>query len=251
MARYQMILAYDGTEYSGFQRQARKSKGRTIQAEVERALQAIGWIGKSILAAGRTDAGVHAVGQVVAFDLEWVHSDINLLAAINANLPCNIAAQKILQAKGDFHPRYDAIWRRYRYSLFYSPVRNPTRERYAWRIWPAVDLDQLELAASRLVGERDFRAFGTAPHPGGPTTRNVMDAHWESGHEGCDFEITANAFLFRMVRRIVSLLVNIGQGLMEVQMVDFYLQSESAKYVKSLAPAHGLSLVEVGYGNQL
>ena len=148
------------------------------------------------------------------------------------------------------HPRYHAIWRRYCYSLFCSPVRNPTRERYAWRIWPAVDLDRLELAASRLIGENDFGAFGTAPHPGGPTVRNVMDAHCEPRHEVCVFEITANAFLFRMVRRIVSLLVNIGQGLMEVQMVDFYLQSGSAKYIKSIAPANGLSLVEVGYGNQ-
>ena len=94
MARYQMILAYDGTEYSGFQRQARKRQRTTIQAEVERALQGIGWTGRSILAAGRTDAGVHAVGQVVAFDFEWRHSDINLLAAINANLPCDIAARR-------------------------------------------------------------------------------------------------------------------------------------------------------------
>ncbi len=247
MARYQMILAYDGTGFSGFQRQAKNIPGSTIQGEIEQALQAIGWTGKSILAAGRTDAGVHAEGQVVAFDFEWRHSDKQLLAAINANLPPEIAAQQISQARSDFHPRYDAFWRHYRYNIFCLPIRNPVRERYAWRVWPAVDRDLMNLASSRLIGEYDFGAFGTAPHPGGLTIRKVVQANWKLSLDGMAFEIIANAFLYRMVRRIVSLMVYIGQGELEIQMVDFYLQRGAPLYIKKVAPAQGLSLVEVGY----
>jgi tRNA pseudouridine38-40 synthase len=251
MARYKLILAYDGTEFSGFQRQARKIQDRTVQGEIERALQAIGWSGKTILAAGRTDAGVHAAGQVVAFDFEWRHSDLDLLAALNANLPFDIAVQQLLPVRPDFHPRYDAIWRRYRYRIFCQPMRNPLRERYAWRVWPAVDVCLQNEAASHLIGEYDFGAFGSAPRPGGSTFRIVTSANWMSELDTCTFEIVGNAFLYRMVRRIVSLLVNIGQGKVELQKVDFYLQSGTDKYVKDVAPAHGLTLVEAGYANQL
>lgn len=247
MAHYQMILAYDGTEYSGFQRQAGKAAGRTIQSGVEDALHAIGWSGRSILAAGRTDAGVHAAGQVIAFDFDWHHSDQELMAALNANLPADIAIRRVSQARPEFHPRYDAAWRRYQYSLFCQPVRDPLRERYAWRVWPETDRDLLESAAAFLVGEHDFGAFGHPPHSGGSTVRQVFEANWMLGIEGMTFQITANGFLYRMVRRIVSLLVSVGQGAVDMQMVSHYLQNGSDKYVRSLAPAQGLTLVEVGY----
>src|SRR5512139_427161 len=103
MARYQVILAYDGTEFFGFQRQASGPKERTVQAVVEAALRQLGWQGKTILASGRTDTGVHALGQVIAFDLEWAHSTEALRSAINAHLPADVAVQTVAPAADDFH----------------------------------------------------------------------------------------------------------------------------------------------------
>ncbi len=115
MARYQVILAYDGTHFVGFQRQGRS---RTVQGVVEAALRQLGWQGRAILSAGRTDTGVHAAGQVIAFDLDWTHPEKELGRAINANLPQDVAVRSVAPASPDFHPRFDATARRYRYHLF-------------------------------------------------------------------------------------------------------------------------------------
>ena len=140
MARYQVILAYDGTGFVGSQRQAKKSDGlslsklRTVQGELEKALRKLGWVGRSVLLAGRTDSGVHAVGQVASFDLDWQHADGDLLRALNANLPADVAARDVRIAPPKFHPRFDATSRRYRYRLFCQQVRDPSREKSAWRL---------------------------------------------------------------------------------------------------------------------
>ena len=111
MARYKVILAYDGTDFLGYQRQG---KTRTVQLVVEAALVKLGWEGTTILTAGRTDSGVHASGQVVAFDLDWAHSTDDLVRALNANLPDDVAVKDGAQVVDDFHPRYDAVERTYR-----------------------------------------------------------------------------------------------------------------------------------------
>jgi len=116
MARYQVILAYDGAGFSGSQRQA---NSRTVQGELENALHLIGWTGNSVIMAGRTDTGVHASGQVAAFDfIEWSHPAENLLQALNAKLPADLAVRKIKPVHAEFHPRFDALSRSYRYRLF-------------------------------------------------------------------------------------------------------------------------------------
>ena len=143
MARYQVILVYDGTEFFGFQRQARE---RTVQGIVEDALRQIGWHGRTILAAGRTDTGVHASGQVIAFDLDWAHSTDDLRNGLNANLPADVAVHQVILGRPDFHPRYDAIARRYRYQIYCQSHRDPLRERYAWRVWPALRCEELQQA---------------------------------------------------------------------------------------------------------
>ena len=247
MARYQIILAYDGTGFSGFQRQAQGKKSRTVQAAVETALLKIGWQGSSILAAGRTDAGVHAAGQVIAFDLDWTHGEQALLAALNANLPPDVAAQAAYERRADFHPRYAALTRRYRYRIYCQPNRDPLRERYAWRVWPAPDLERLQAAAKELIGTHDFAAFGSPLRPGGITVRRVLEADWQTQADELLFEVTSNAFLFRMVRHLVGFQVRIGQGELEVSAVSQCLQSGSRELAKYLAPAQGLSLVQVTY----
>jgi len=249
MARYQVILAYDGTQYCGFQRQA---NAFTVQGAVERALRLIGWQGRAIMAAGRTDTGVHASGQVIAFDLDWKHSPEDLRSALNAYLPADIAAQDVHPVEMSFHPRIQAIFRRYRYCLICQEVTDPLRERYAWRVWPPVELDILQQAAECLNGEHDFAAFGTPPRPGGSTLRTVYRTNWQwigdlSGRNGLTFEISANGFLYRMVRRLVYLQVAIGQGKIEVDVIRDALESPPPFPLQGLAPPQGLALVEVSY----
>lgn len=250
MARYQAILAYDGTGFSGFQRQALSSQTRTVQGVVETALHSLGWQGRSILAAGRTDTGVHASGQVIALDLDWRHSPEALRAAMNANLPPDVAVESVKPAEPDFHPRYHALARRYRYRIFCRPVRDPLRERYAWRVWPPVELEPLQGSAAFLPGSHDFAAFGTPPRPGGTTVREVFQAGWEQNGADLAFEILANAFLYHMVRRLVSFQVAIGQGESQAHVMLTRLKGGSQALVQGLAPPQGLTLVEVIYPPQ-
>ncbi len=149
MARYKLILAYDGTAFAGSQRQA---KHRTVQGELEKALCKLGWSARSVTLAGRTDTGVHASGQVVAFDLEWNHGPEHLRDALNANLPFDIAVKNVEVADAKFHPRFDAKSRCYRYGLFCSNIRDPLREKMAWRVWPTFDSDALIEAAESFFG---------------------------------------------------------------------------------------------------
>lgn len=253
MARYQIILAYNGAAYQGYQRQR---NAPTIQGAVESALTRLGWQGKTILAAGRTDSGVHAQGQVVAFDLEWAHSEDALQAALNANLPEDIAVRAVKIAAANFHPRYSAELRRYRYQVYCARERHPLLEPKAWRIWPAPAIDSLKAAAGMCVGKHDFAAFGTAPRAGGTTIRNVQSAGWCEYSEPLSeepllvFEISANAFLYHMVRRLTYLLVSIGQGCFPVNTLSDLLAAPPAQPVQGLAPAHGLALVEVVFSSE-
>jgi tRNA pseudouridine38-40 synthase len=245
MERYQVKLAYDGTHFLGFQRQG---KGRTVQGVVESALRQLGWQERTILAAGRTDTGVHASGQVVAFDLEWDHPVEALQRALNARLPPDVSVCEIRPTRADFHPCYDAISRRYRYQVYCQPVRDPLMDRYAWRVWPAPRIDLLSQAASMLSGTHDFAAYGTPPRTHGTTVRTVFLAGWQEEGSDLIFGITANAFLYHMVRRLVYLQVMVGQGRLGLDIIPQSLQpQDKSSPVKGLAPAQGLRLVEVTY----
>ncbi len=244
MAPYKVILAYDGTAFSGMQRQ---TNSRSVQGDIEDTLRSLGWQGKSILAAGRTDAGVHASGQVIAFDLDWRHSPEALLKALNAECSQDMAASLVSLATDDFHPRHDAKARTYEYRIICGPLRDPLRERYAWRVWPAPKLGRLKAAAKLLRGEHNFAAFGTPPKKGGSTVRKVLRAEWRRELEDeFVFTVKANAFLYHMARHLVSLQIKVGQGLLELDALQKALQEEKDK-VRGLAPAHGLTLVEVEY----
>jgi tRNA pseudouridine38-40 synthase len=255
MARYQIILAYDGTQFLGSQRQA---SSRTVQGELENALRKLGWDRKTVFLAGRTDTGTHASGQVAAFDLEWDHSLIELQKALNGHLPDDMAVREVKEVAGTFSPRFDARCRRYQYRLFCSDVRDPLRERYAWRVWPEV-ADLTPLAAIWL-GTHDFSAFGTSPSPSGNTVRTVLFAEWNKSGSEWTFDIQADAFLYRMVRRLVFVQVAAGKGKVPVDGLVRALdnppgllekdQKNAQNHLPSgLAPANGLTLVEVCYDN--
>ena len=255
MARYQLTLAYDGTDFFGSQRQASPTGAsrRTVQGELEKALCKLRWTGRSAMLAGRTDTGVHATGQVAAFDLDWSHSDEELVRALNAVLPADMAVHEARMAHEKFHPRFDATFRRYCYKLFCQPLRDPIRERFHWRVWPEPDGATLAGTAPLFLGTHDFSAFGSPTTPRGSTVRTVMKAEWiQAGNDEWHFEVQANAFLYRMVRRLVFVQVAVAQGKVLAEIISRSLARQvlagaSSELPAGLAPAHGLTLVEVAY----
>ncbi len=243
MARYQLRLAYDGTEFFGFQRQGNT---RTVQSVFESVLRELGWEEESILFAGRTDTGVHALGQVVTFSLDWRHADELLVRAINAKLPKDTAVSGLARVEADFHPRYDASSRRYVYHIYQSPQRDPMQDRYAWHIWPTLDVERLNQAARQMLGRHDFLAFGRAMKPGASTTREIFLSEWRQQGERLEYEIEGNAFLYHMVRRTVYLLVQIAKEKIALQELADSVQN-CTPLKPGLAPARGLVLTEVTY----
>lgn len=249
MARYKAVIEYDGTDYAGFQRQG-PEHGPTVQGELESALAAIN-DGETVtvLGAGRTDSGVHASGQVVAFDLKWPHGPETLVRALNANLARTIAVLSAAECEPDFHPRYWAKGRRYRYTIFNAPVRSPLRDRFVWQVWPALNVQALTLASHHLMGRKDFAAFGTSPEAGGHTVREVREARWVVLDNGAtlNFYIEADAFLYRMVRSIVGTLKLVGDGDKSPGDFGAIVASADRSQAGTTAPPCGLCLIEVIY----
>ncbi len=241
MERYQVKIAYDGTNFQGFQRQGSR---RTVQSVIEVALRSLSWQQRAILYAGRTDSGVHAAGQVIAFDLDWAHSPEDLGEALNARLPEDVAAREVKVTVSDFHPRYAALARCYRYRLYCQAERDPLRERFAWRVWPAPQGGLLWQAAEVLEGAHDFAAFGSPLTKGGSTLRTVYQAFWQQAGDEWSFEVTANAFLYRMVRRMVFLQVQVGQQRLSVEELASALRLP-APLKPGLAKPNGLILERV------
>lgn len=250
IARYRATLAYDGTGYFGFQRQAQGT--RTVQSAVEQAIAAVTGQMVTITGAGRTDTGVHATGQVIAFDVGWKHSADTLLSAINAVLPDDIALQdlsvlgEVLPGERGFHPRFDAVSRLYNYTVYVAPVREPLLRKRAWHVIAPLNAEAMQQAAGLLLGTHDFAAFGKPPR-GENTVRTVMRSAWTREDQLLVYRVQANAFLQHMVRRIVALLVAVGRGALTVQGFEVLFLSGKLASGTPLAPAHGLVLEKVEY----
>ncbi len=242
--RYFIEFAYDGKAYHGWQRQP---DARSVQQTMEEAMSTLWRSDIQLVGAGRTDAGVHATGQVAGFEIAWNHSNENLRDALNANLPEDVVIRTVEQAGDDFHPRYSATARCYQYKLFFDQTRDPIKERFAWRIPSPLAMDAVEIAAEKIVGKHNFSAFGTPHQTGGSTIREIFSTSWQIENEHLVFEILGNAFLYHMVRRLVSFLIEIGKGQQTPESLDELLAEEQETMVQGLAPAKGLFLKEVRY----
>jgi tRNA pseudouridine38-40 synthase len=242
--RIKAVIAYDGTDYHGFQRQS-PDREPSIQGTLESAVSKIGQTGP-VLGAGRTDAGVHASGQVVAFDVNWRHGLDDLQRALNAVLPDSIAVLELEQAAETFHPRYDAVSRAYRYSLYTARVRNPLRMRYALYVPQALDEDAMRRALAHTIGEHDFAAFGQ-PTVGESTTRRMLRTEVIAEGPRIAIELEANGFLYRMVRRIVGTLIPIGRGERSDEEFAAILQAADPNRAGPAVPPNGLCLTHVNY----
>jgi tRNA pseudouridine38-40 synthase len=243
--RYRAIVEYDGTDFQGYQIQA---GDRTVQGEIEKALEKVTQIPLRIDGAGRTDAGVHATGQVIAFNLAWKHSLADLHRALNATLPNDIVFSDLEMVDPAFHPRFSALSRSYIYTIINQPWVSVLHRRYAYHIKKKLDVAVMNEASQFLIGYHDFASFGKPPQgDASRTVREVFQAEWSTNGNLRLFNITANAFLYRMVRTIVGTLVQVGLGELAVGEVKEILEARDLKRSASPAPAHGLCLVKVTY----
>ena len=242
--RFRATVEYDGTEFAGFQAQP---KARTVQGELEAALARLsGGIRQPVMGAGRTDAGVHATGQVIAFTYPGRLSAEALTEALNGNLPTDVAVRDLRRAPAGLNPRYAARYREYRYTIWNGP-RSPLRERTA--LWVRMDLDiaAMTRAATALEGRHDFSAFGGAdPQP----VRTVHRIRVRREGPVVTIDVRADAFLRGMVRRIVAALLAVGTGRLEAGAVSDLLAAGSPALAGAAAPARGLCLRRVVLGRR-
>jgi tRNA pseudouridine38-40 synthase len=236
-------VAYDGIDFHGFQVQVGQ---RTVQGELERALARITQTETRVVGAGRTDSGVHALGQVVSFHTEWQHSIDALHRGWNALLAPDITVLSLTRAQEGFHPRFSAKSRVYRYTVWNHLIRNPLLRRTAFWVSQPLDLEAMVSAAQLLVGEHDFATFGQPPQ-GMNTIRRVLRAAWTGEENTLYFDIEANAFLYRMVRSIVGTLLQVGKNDLSVKAFADRFASADRSQAGPTVPAMGLCLMAVCY----
>lgn len=241
--RFWAKVEYDGTDFYGFQVQAAE---RTVQGEIERALEAVTGAKARVVGAGRTDRGVHARGQVVSFSAVWRHGLPDLHRALNAVLSADASISELDLAPEGFHPRFSALKRAYRYTILNQRWPSPLERRTAWHVTQKLDLGRMVEASRSLIGTHDFATFGQPPQ-GENTVRTVLQAGWQARGPKLWFDIEANAFLYRMVRSIVGTLVLVGWGQLAPQELESFLLARDRSLVKQVAPAHGLCLMRVDY----
>ncbi len=244
-------VAYDGTDFLGFQLQA---EGRTVQGVLEAALRQVtdspAEQGPRVIGSGRTDAGVHATGQVIGFRAAWRHPVPDLLRALNAVLPPDVVLRDVAPTAEHWHARFSAVQRDYAYTVLNQPLRSPLERRYAHLVTAPLDLDRMQAAAALLVGEHDFASFGQAMQPGETTVRRIFRAAWRQEGRRLICEVSGNAFLRGMVRALVGSLLYVGQGRWPVERLAEVLEGRQRALAAPPAPACGLCLVRVHYTDE-
>ena len=252
LQRYRTTVEYDGTDFHGFQRQAQGE--RTVQEVLEAAVRAVTGQDATVIGAGRTDAGVHARGQVIAFDLNWRHGEAALGRALNANLPSDVLVRQTRAVERGFHPRFDAHRRIYQYTINNQSDSSPLLRRISWHRRRPLNLESMNNASALLVGEHDFATFGRPP-VGVSTVRRVFRAEWRRVAvcapypEGglLRFTIEANAFLYRMVRSLVGTLCKVGEGGWTIETFANAFAAANRALAGPTAPPQGLCLLSVSY----
>jgi tRNA pseudouridine38-40 synthase len=242
---FRLTIEYDGTDYNGWQRQ---KSGRTIQDEIEKAVGTMTQQKITLTGAGRTDAGVHALGQVANFVCDTVIEPGEFVNGLNSILPADIVIRDCAAAHHGFHSRYDAIGKRYNYRILNREIPSAIGRQYAWFIRKKIDVDAMREAAFCLVGTHDFKAFEGAGSPRKSTIRRVLKAEVMLNKDDLIvFEIEADGFLRFMVRNIVGTLIDTGLG--KITPGDFrkIMESKDRGNAGITAPPHGLFLVEVTY----
>ena len=237
-------LEYDGTAYNGWQRQR---TGLGVQARIEEALEKVADHPVEVVCAGRTDTGVHASGQVAHFDTGSERAPRSWLLGANSNLPDDVNLTWAMAVSDDFHARYSAISRSYRYRILNRVQRSALFRQRAWWVHAQLDADRMHRAAQVLVGEHDFSAFRAAGCQASNAMRNITSISVSRDVDWVTLEVTANAFLMHMVRNITGTLVAIGSGDESEAWAGEILESRDRTRAGVAAPPHGLTLTDVAY----
>ena len=245
MRTIKLIIQYDGTDFSGWQVQPRK---RTVQETLEQVLAKILNEKIHVVAASRTDAGVHALGQVAHFHTHNSISCRRLLAALNGLLPADMAVLRVQQTSSSFHAIKNARRKTYRYLLWNSPVRAPLLANRVWHVWESLNVKAMKSGARHLFGVHDFSAFRGANSDTKTSVRKIEKISIRFSEKILKIEITGNGFLKYMVRNIVGTLVEVGKGKRTPEDIKKILASKDRRKAGAPAPACGLYLVKIDYG---
>jgi tRNA pseudouridine38-40 synthase len=249
MKKFKLTIAYDGTQYGGWQNQP---NAVSIQTLIEQSLSTILRLPTEIIGSGRTDAGVHALGQAAHF----CHSEpidlSRLRLSLNALLPQDIRIRSVEEVDEDFHARYSAIGKTYHYHLHLDPISDPFRRFYSTHVRHPIDLALLKEAAKQFIGTKDFTSFANEAHEGSASKNAVRTLHRLDVIEeaaGLRLEFEGNGFLYKMVRNIVGTLLDIARGQIPLSNLQSIFDAKDRRLAGRTAPPEGLFLVKVHYSN--
>lgn len=245
--RIALGIEYDGTAYNGWQRQ---KSGEGVQEYVEKALSVVANEAIDVTCAGRTDAGVHASGQVVHFDTGSDRTERGWLLGANSQLPDDIAVCWVQPVSDQFHARFSALARSYRYVILNDLVRSALNRHRAWWVYKELDADRMHAAAQSLLGKHDFSAFRAAGCQATTPVRDIRSIEVRHSENRITLDVTANAFLQHMVRNIMGTLVAIGSGEIATDVLPAILAGKDRKQGGMAAPPHGLTLIDVAYPDE-
>lgn len=245
LRNFKMIIQYEGTRYQGWQKQ--ESTDNTIQGKLEAILSRMSGSMVEIHGSGRTDAGVHAYGQVANFKLDTDMSCEEIFEYINQYLPDDIAVIKLTEVHERFHSRLNAKGKHYRYRVLNSSIPHIFDRRYVYEVPEKLNIDAMRAAADKLCGEHDFQAFTSAKKGKKSTVRRIDHIIIEERGEEIQFTFKGNGFLYHMVRIIMGTLLCVGKGELDAEDIPKILLSKDRQQAGPLVPAKGLALMEVFY----
>ena len=241
MRRIKLVVAYDGTEYCGFQVQ---NNGPTIEGELNKVLSELFKEDIRVIGASRTDSGVHAYCNVAVFDTQARMPAEKMVYAINQRLPEDIRVQESSEVAADFHPRHTDSRKTYEYRIYNAAVQNPMIRRYALWNYYKLDVEKMKEAAAHLVGEHDFKSFCSADTQVESTVRTVYEVAVTQSGEDIVISVSGNGFLYNMVRIIAGTLLEVGKGRIEPNEMPRILVAKNRQDSGPTAPPHGLTLVK-------
>ena len=245
MRTIKLVVQYDGSDYVGWQRQG---KGTSVQGLIEEALERIDGAPVTLHGAGRTDAGVHAIGQVASARVTSPIEDWQLVRALNAHLPNAIRVTELTTVPDEFHARFSATAKTYEYRIWNGRTVPPFIRHYAWHLIEPLNMELMQQASTAIPGEHDFAAFRSARSLNHTTVRAITTAFWRNdGDHALVFEIGGKGFLRYMVRSLVGTVVEVGRGQRPVEDIARLLATPDRSQAGRTAPARGLFLMKVEY----